>query len=367
MDDIDLIANEPNIITISHRGYIKRTPTGEFRLQGRGGKGLKGMVTREAIDEEDEKDFVETLFSASNHDYLMFFTNTGRVYVERVYQIPEMSRTSKGRSIRNLLNLRPEEKIATTLRVDAVLDGQDDRTWEQEDKFVLFATRDGTVKKTALADFKNYRKDGIIAIRIDEGNELFGVRLTGGDDDICLVTRNGYCVRCNEKTIRTSGRPSRGVAGIRPRGDDYVIGLAVVVPDDKFLIVSEKGLGKRTPFDDYPIKGRGGKGVITMKTTERTGKVAGAIVVGEGDDVMLMTTSGQSVRISAAGISTLGRAAQGVRLMRLAESEKIQDVAQVVAEETAEEVADDAASDSATDAANEITDTPEESDPPTES
>ncbi|MDG2123159.1 MAG: DNA gyrase C-terminal beta-propeller domain-containing protein, partial [Verrucomicrobiales bacterium] len=325
-----------NIITISRRGFLKRTPTAEFRTQGRGGKGLKGMETREAQSEEEESDFVEQLFSATAHDYLMFFTDTGRVYVERVFQIPEMARTSKGRSIKNLLSLRPEEKIATVLRVQAVMDGNDDKTWEQDDAYVLFATRDGTVKKTKLADFKNHRKDGIIAIRIDEGNELIVARLTNGQDEICLVTREGYCVRCSETTIRPMGRPSRGVAGIRPRGDDYVVGAAVVDNESKFLIASEKGVGKRTPFDDYSTKGRGGKGVITLKVTEKTGKVAGAIVIGDDEDVMLMTSSGQSVRIGADSISVLSRAAQGVRLMRLKDGESIQDVTRVAKDEEEE-------------------------------
>ncbi|MEZ5304798.1 MAG: DNA gyrase subunit A [Verrucomicrobiales bacterium] len=329
IEDIDLIANEGNIITISHRGFIKRTPAVEFRTQGRGGRGLKGMETREAQTEDEESDFVEHLFGAAAHDYLMFFTNTGRVYVERVFQIPEMSRTAKGRSIKNLLNLRPEEKIAATLRVEAILEDGADKTWESV-QFVLFATRDGTVKKTALPDFKNFRKDGIIAIKIDEGNELIDVKLTSGSDTICLVTRDGYCVRCSETEIRSMGRPSRGVAGIRPRGDDYVVGLVVVDDEATMFAVSEKGLGKRTPFADYPIKGRGGKGVITMKTTDKTGKLAGALAVREGDEIMLMTSTGQSVRVRAADIREIGRATQGVRVMSLREGESIQDIAKVV-------------------------------------
>ena len=326
VEDIDLIANDASVITISHRGYIKRTAMTEFRTQGRGGKGLKGMETREAEDAEDEADFVEQIYSVTAHDYLLFFTDTGRVYVERAFQIPEMSRTAKGRSIKNFLNLRPEEKIASTLRVEAVRteDGTD-ITWEQE-RFVLFATKDGTVKKTALGDFRNFRKDGIIAIRIDEGNTLLGVKLTNGENDVCLVTRNGYCVRCNESTIRSMGRPSRGVAGIRPREGDYVVGIAIVDENSKFLVASEKGLGKRTPFEDYPTKGRGGKGVITMKTTEKTGLVAAALAVSDDEDIMLMTSSGQSVRIPASTVSIVGRATQGVRLMSLKEGEIIQDI-----------------------------------------
>ncbi len=339
VEDIDLIANDASVITISHRGYIKRTAITEFRTQGRGGKGLKGMVTREAEDADDEADFVEQLYAVTAHDYLLFFTDTGRVYVERAFQIPEMSRTSKGRSIKNFLNLRPEEKIASTLRVEAVReDDGNDITWDQE-KFVLFVTKDGTVKKTALGDFRNFRKDGIIAIRIDEGNSLLGVKLTNGENDLCLVTRNGYCVRCNESTIRSMGRPSRGVAGIRPREGDYVVGIAIVDENSKFLVASEKGLGKRTPFEDYPTKGRGGKGVITMKTTEKTGLVAAALAVADDEDIMLMTSSGQSVRIPAESVSIVGRATQGVRLMSLKEGETIQDITRVAKEEVVEEEA----------------------------
>lgn len=326
--NVDLIANDSNIITITHRGYIKRTPAVEFRTQARGGKGLKGMETRETAA-EDENDFVEHLFAATAHDYLMFFTDTGRVYVERVYQIPEGSRTSKGRSIKNLLNLRPEEKIASVLRIEA--HGREDKDATFVDTlFVLFATRSGKVKKTKLSDFRNYRKDGIIAIRIEEGNELTHVVLTDGTNDISMVTNRGYAVRCNESTIRPMGRGSAGVTGIRPRPGDYLVGLTVVDDSNHFLVVSERGLGKRTPFSDYPTKGRGGKGVITMRVTEKTGLVTAGLRVGDGDDIMLMTNTGQSVRIRVSDIRITGRNASGVKLMNLKDGETIQDIALVV-------------------------------------
>ncbi len=325
---VDLIVNDSNIITISHRGYIKRTPAIEFRTQARGGKGLKGMETREAVDKDTENDFVEHLFAATAHDYLMFFTDTGRLYVERVYQIPEGSRTAKGRSIKNLLNLKPEEKIASVLRIEA--HGNEDKTATfVEDKFVLFATRSGKVKKTKLSDFRNFRKDGIIAIRIEEENKLTHVVLTNGSDDISMVTNRGYAVRCNESTIRPMGRGSAGVRGIRPRPGDYLVGLTVVDDSTHFLVVSEKGLGKRTPFEDYPTKGRGGKGVITMRVTEKTGAVTAAIRVAETDELMLMTNTGQSVRIRVADIRITGRNASGVKLMNLKTGEVIQDIALV--------------------------------------
>ncbi|MEM7145751.1 MAG: DNA gyrase subunit A [Verrucomicrobiota bacterium] len=341
--NVDLIANEAAIITISHHGYIKRTQTSEYRVQGRGGKGLKGMETREATAEEEESDFVEHLFTATAHDYLMFFTNTGRVYVERVYQIPEGSRTAKGRSIKNFLNLKPEEKIAAVLRVVAQGQENKDATFV-EDQYVLFATRSGKVKKTRLSDFRNYRENGIIAIKIEEGNELIDVVLTSGEDEICLVTNQGYCVRCRETDIRPMGRPSAGVAGIRPRPEDYVVALVVADDAASLLIASENGLGKRTPGAEYPTKGRGGKGVITMKVTEKTGTVVGGLMVEDGDEVMLMTSEGQSVRIRVSDVRPTGRNTQGVRLMNLAEGESIQDIARVVKDDAVgdeEEVGDD--------------------------
>lgn len=330
--NVDLIANESNVITISNRGYIKRTLSSEFRTQARGGKGLKGMETRETVDEE-EADFVEHLFAATSHDYLMFFTNTGRVYIERVYQIPEGSRTSKGRSIKNLLNLKPEENIASVLRIVAVGQEDKDATFV-DDQFVFFATRSGKVKKTKLSDFRNFRKDGIIAIKIEEGNELIDVKLTNGDDDICLVTSGGYAVRTHESNIRFMGRASSGVRGIRPREGDFTVALAIADDDAQLLVASANGLGKRTVFSEYMTKGRGGKGMLTMKCTEKTGPLVKALRVTDEDEIMLMTSAGQSVRIACAGISKIGRATQGVKLMNLKAGEMIQDVARIAPDET---------------------------------
>lgn len=330
----DLIANKANIVTLTHFGSIKRTLASEYRLQGRGGKGLKGMETREAASDDEPGDFVEKLFTANAHDYLMFFTNTGRVYTERVYQIPEAARTGKGRSIKNLLNLRPEEKIKAVLRIEAT--GADDETMWREDRYVLFATKDGTVKKTSLDAFKNIRKDGIIAINIDEGNDLIDVILTDGQSQICLVTHGGMCVRCEETDIRPMGRSAAGVMGIRPAEGDYVVSLTAVDMTKQLLVVSENGLGKRTPFDEYRLTNRGAKGVITMNVTDKTGEVVSALAVADSDELMLMTSSGQSVRIRVADIRETGRNAQGVKLMNLAEGETIQDVATVVAEDEEE-------------------------------
>jgi DNA gyrase subunit A len=328
--NIDLIPNDAAVVTMTHFGSIKRTPTTEYTLQGRGGKGLKGMETRQPADEEDKADFVEHLFSAHLHDFLLFFTNTGRMFVERVHVIPEMARTGKGRNIKNLLDLRPEEKIAAVLTLPAV-GAEDDAMWSA-DQFVLFATKDGTVKKTALEEFRNYRKGGIIALKIEEGNELIDVVVTNGKCEICLVTREGMCVRCEETDIRSMGRAAAGVAGIRPVGDDYVVGLTVVDHTAQLLVVSENGLGKRTKFEEYRLTNRGAKGVTTMNITDKTGKVVSAMAVHDSDQLMLMTTKGQSVRIRVAQIRETGRNAQGVRLMNLntGTGETIQDVAKVM-------------------------------------
>jgi DNA gyrase subunit A len=326
----DLIANDAMIVTLSHRGYVKRTPATEYRLQGRGGKGLKGMETR-ATGKGEADDFIEHLFSVQAHDYLMFFTNTGRVYVERVFELPEGSRTAMGRSIKNVLNLQPEEKIAALLRLERVTDDNgNDITFREDAGFVFFATRTGKVKKTPLNDFRNYRQAGIIAINLEENNELIGVRRTSGSDDIILVTHNGLSLRFDENDARSLGRNSIGVMGIRPREDDYVIGLALVTDDCTLLVASENGLGKRTPFGDYRKQSRGGKGIITMKVTDKTGPVVGAVTVTDADELMLMTSTGQSIRIRVSEIRETGRNAQGVKLLTLKASEKLQDVSLVI-------------------------------------
>ena len=324
----DLIANEGMIVTLSHRGYVKRTPSSEYRVQARGGKGVRGMETR--TKDDDEEDFVQHLFTAQAHDYLMFFTNSGRVYVERVYELPEASRASRGRSIKNVLNLQPDESIAAVLRLVYVTDDEgNDITFSSDAGFILFATRSGKIKKTAVNDFRNYRKDGIIAIKLDEDNELIDVRLTCGSDDVVLVTRSGLSLRFNEEQARSQGRATSGVFGIRPRNEDHVIGLALVSEEQKLLVASENGIGKRTSFDDYRQQSRGGKGVITMKCTEKTGNVVGAAAVADNDELMLMTTGGQSIRIRVSDVRETGRNAQGVKLVTLNNEEKLQDIAPV--------------------------------------
>ncbi len=329
----DLIANDAMIVTLSHRGYIKRTPSTEYRLQGRGGKGLKGMETRSSGKKDEAADFIEHLFSVQAHDYLLFFTNTGRMYVERVYELPEGSRTAMGRSIQNVLNLKPEEKIAALLRLERITDDDgNDITFREEAGFVFFATRSGKVKKTALNDFRNYRKDGIIAINLEENNELIGVRLTTGSDEIVLVTHEGLSLRFHEDDTRPLGRGTAGVMGIRPGEKDFVIGLALVTEGCTLLVASENGIGKRTTFEDYRRQSRGGKGIITMKVTDKTGPVVGAVTVTEVDELMLMTSSGQSIRIRAGEVRETGRNAQGVKLLSLKAGEKLQDVSIVIAD-----------------------------------
>jgi DNA gyrase subunit A len=380
----DLIANEGAIITITHGGFIKRTAASAYRAQRRGGKGVIGMTTREGATEEDADDFVEHLFTASTHDYLMFFTRTGRCYVQRVYEIPEMSRTSKGRSIVNFLELRPDEKIAATIRVEslrlaaaasassgaeaeedsaAAIEGAPEPESEAEPledepaegaeggeesevlteavevlgDNVVFATRKGIVKRTNLGDFSKVRKGGIIAIKIAEGDELIEADLTRGSDQLVLITRNGMSLCFKEQQLRRLSRNSMGVRGIRLRSGDIVVAMAVVDPLATLLVASENGIGKRTPFDEYNVQGRGGYGVITMKTGDRTGQVVNALTVTDADELMLTTNKGKTVRTRVSEIRSTGRNTMGVKLIDLPGNEKLQDIARVISQPDDEE------------------------------
>ncbi len=326
----DLIANEGCIITITHAGFIKRTAVSAYRAQRRGGKGVKGMVTREGATEADDDDFVEHLFTAATHDYLVFFTKSGRCYVERVYEIPEGSRASKGRSIANLLELRQDEKIAATIRIQ----GQktEEETWTDK-LFICFATRTGIVKKTNLSEFKNIRKGGIIAINIEEGDILIDGKLTNGTNEMVLITKDGMSIRFNEEEMRDQGRNSIGVWGIRPDKGDVVVAAAIVDNECTLLVAGENGIGKRTPFEDYRVQSRGGKGIITMKTGDKTGDVVGALTVREADELMLITNKGQMVRTRVKEIRETGRNTMGVKLIDLKGAEKLIGVAPVVANE----------------------------------
>ena len=336
----DLIANEGVIITLTHNGLLKRTNVSSYRAQRRGGKGVIGMTTKEGATDEDN-DFIEHLFTASTHDYLMFFTNTGRVYVERVHEIPDMGRAAKGRSIANLLELKAGETIAALIRVLSKTNAnKEDVTWEQPG-FVLFSTKQGTVKKTALADFANVRKGGIIAIGIDPGDTLIDVKLTTGQNEAVLITRDGMSIRFNEEDARPMGRPAGGVRGIKLEKHDEVVALAIVVPDAKLLVAGENGIGKRTDFEEYRAQSRGGKGIITMKTTEKTGAVVGALTVRDADEIMLITVKGQMVRISVNGIREAGRNTQGVKLIELESGDKLQAIASVIGEDKEDSAVED--------------------------
>ena len=335
----DLIANEGTIISITHGGFIKRTAVSAFRAQRRGGKGVIGMTTREGATQEDEGDFIEHLFTATTHDYLMFFTASGRCYVEKVYEIPEMGRASKGRSIANLLELRAGEKIAATIRIQSKSSGTGpnavDETWDEK-LHIVFVTRSGIVKKSNLSDYSNVRKGGIIAIQIEEDDCLIDAVLTNGDNEIVLITAEGMSLRFHEEQLRDQGRNTVGVWGIRPEKGDHIVGIALVNNDAMLLVAGENGIGKRTAFDNYRTQKRGGKGIITMKTGDKTGRVVGALTVTEKDELMLITTKGQMVRTRVSEIRAVGRNTMGVKLMDLRGSEKLQAIAPVVSQETEE-------------------------------
>ncbi len=338
----DLIANEGVIVTLTHNGLIKRTNVSSYRAQKRGGKGVIGMSTREA-DKAEDSDFIEHLFTCSTHDYLMFFTNLGRVYVERVHEIPDMGRAAKGRSIANLLELRAEEKIQTLVRVTSKYGAnKEDLTWKQANE-LFFVTRLGTVKRTELSDFQNVRKGGIIAINLEKGDDLIEVRLTNGNNEIVLITQQGMSIRFQEDQVRSMGRNAGGVKGIELDKGDAVVALALVDPESTLLVAGGNGIGKRTDFEEYRQQSRGGKGIITMKTGDKTGNVVGALTVRDSDELMLITSGGQMVRIPVKGIREAGRNTMGVKLINLADKDKLQAIAPVISESQEDDAAADAA------------------------
>jgi DNA gyrase subunit A len=331
----DLIANEGVIITITHGGLIKRTNVSSYRAQKRGGKGVIGMATRDG-DTKEDSDFIEHLFTASTHDYLMFFTTTGRAYVERVHEVPDMGRASKGRSIANLLELRTDEKIAALIRINARKGPNgEDQTWT-DSEFLVMATHNGTVKKTPLSEFANMRKGGIIAINIDQGDLLIDVKQTLGNDDVVLITSEGMSIRFHEEDVRPMGRATYGVRGISLESKDKVVALSVVDLKATLLVAGENAIGKRTAFDEYRKQSRGGKGIITMKTNDKTGQVIGALTVTDVDEIMLITSKGQMVRTAVRDIREAGRNTQGVKLVNLDQGDSLQAVAQVVSEDQEE-------------------------------
>jgi DNA gyrase subunit A len=309
----DLIAEEDMVVTISHDGYIKRNPISLYRAQRRGGKGLTGVRPK-------EEDFVELLFVASSHDYFLFFTNKGRVHWKKVHEIPEAGRMSRGKAIVNLLELQRGERVATTLAV---------RTFETG-KYVVMATRDGLVKKTELSAYSNPRAGGIVAIKINEEDELIGARVSTGGQDIFLSTRLGKSIRFHESKIREMGRVAAGNIGIRMEGGDRVVGMEVLDEGATILTVTENGFGKRTRTEEYRVQGRGGKGILAIKTTQRNGPVVYAYQVTDQDQLMIITGHGKIIRFRVADISIIGRNTQGVKLIELAEGEKVVAVAKVM-------------------------------------
>ncbi len=296
----DLIADETSIITVSHTGYIKRAPLDYYRQQKRGGKGMLGMETK-------EEDYVEHLFSASTHDYILFFSRDGMVYWLKVYEIPEAGRQSKGKAIVNLLEISPESGISSMLRV---------KEFKSENNIIM-VTKKGIIKKTTLDAYSRPRKGGIRAINIDEGDELITVKECSGTDDIILATRLGQSIRFAEDDIRETGRVTRGVKGITLNENDDVVGMEIVDDNATILVVTENGYGKRTRFDQYRTQSRGGKGVITIKTNERNGNVVGIMRVEDHDEIMMISTTGKTIRTKVEGISVIGRNTQGVRMIQL--------------------------------------------------
>lgn len=347
--DEDLIPREEVIVTITHTGYIKRLPLNTYRSQRRGGKGVMGMDTK-------DNDFVEHLFVTNSHHYLMFFTNKGKVYRIKAYEIPELSRTARGTPIINLIQIEQGEMINAVIPVEQF----------EADKFLFFATRHGIVKKTPLEDYSNIRKVGLIAITLREEDELIGVKLTDGNQEIIMGTSQGMSIRFPEKDVRSMGRGASGVKGIAIDDDDKVIDMDVVQPDQDVLIVTSKGYGKRTPMPEYRIQSRGGKGIKTINVTEKNGPVVGLKVVQNDEDLMIITESGTLIRMSMSGISTMGRYTQGVKLINIREEDSVATVARADKSEEEEQDAEQSAldGDAAVEGNESDTDGSEIADPP---
>jgi DNA gyrase subunit A len=316
-----LIKEETNVVTMTHLGYIKRIAVDSYKSQRRGGKGLTAMNTR-------EEDFVEHLFITSTHNYIMFFTNTGRVFRLKAYELPEASRIAKGTAIVNLLQLAQGEKIAAVIPVESF----------DCEKYVLMSTRNGLIKKTTICEYSNIRKTGIQGITLKEDDELIDVRLTDGNTDVVIVTRNGLSIRFSEEEVRAVGRTSMGVKGINLSKDDKVVGMEPVTEDKGYILaITENGFGKRTELDEYRQQARAGKGVLTYKTTNKTGHIIGIKIVNDTDDIMIITDTGIIIRLKVNNISVLGRNTQGVTLMRTSEGGKVVSIAKLPASESEED------------------------------
>jgi len=318
MEILDLIAEEDVVIAITHSGYIKRQPITTYRSQKRGGRGISAITTK-------DEDFVEHLFITTTHHHLLFFTNRGRVYRLRVYEIPEASRQSRGTAIVNLLAINGDDKITAVIPVKEFTDNQ----------YLITATRFGIVKKTGLNEYNTSRKDGIIALTLDDDDELIGVNMTSGEDEVMLATMNGLVIRFKETDVRPMGRTARGVRGITLSDGDQVVGMETF-HNGTLLTVTEKGYSKRTPLTEFRTQMRGGKGMIGMKIVPRNGRLIGVMVVNDEDEIMMITKDGIMIRVSVAEISTMGRATQGVKTMRLVDDDKVVAIARVIANDEEE-------------------------------
>lgn len=304
IEDEDLIEEENVVVTLTHNGYIKRLPTSDFKAQNRGGRGVQGMGVH-------DDDFIEHLLTTSTHDELLFFTNVGKVYRMKAYEIPEYGRTAKGIPVINLLDISADEKIQTVINIPA------DKVQTDKEMYLFFITRQGTVKRTSVNEFGNIRKNGLKAITLREGDELINVLATDDSKNIIIGTHQGYAVSFDEKDIRSMGRSAAGVRGIRLRDNDYVIGSAILEPESKVFVISENGYGKQTAASEYPIKGRGGKGIKTTNVTEKNGPLAGLTTVNGDEDIMVITDKGVMIRFKISDVSETGRATLGVRLINL--------------------------------------------------
>ena len=315
IEDEDLIEKQDVLLTLTHSGYIKRMLINEFKTQNRGGKGIKGMGVKDG-------DFIEKLIYSSTHDMLLFFTNKGKVYSKKAYEIPEFGRTAKGLPIVNLLQLEKGEKIQTIINVAE----------DANDQYLFFITKMGTVKRTSVSEFANIRNSGLIALTLRDGDELSNVLTTDGKQDVLIGTHLGYAVRFNESAVRSMGRTAAGVRGINLRENDYVVGSGVVKDSDEVLVISEKGYGKRTSASEYPTKGRGGKGIKTANVTEKNGPLSGVTVIDGTQDIMVITDDGIMIRFKVDNVSQTGRSTIGVRLIKVGDNSKVASLAVVPAE-----------------------------------
>ena len=323
IEDEDLIEEENVVVTLTHNGYIKRLPTSDFKAQNRGGRGVQGMGVH-------DDDFIEHLLTTSTHDELLFFTNVGKVYRMKAYEIPEYGRTAKGIPVINLLDISADEKIQTVVNIPA------DKVQTDKEMYLFFITRQGTVKRTSVSEFGNIRKNGLKAITLRDGDELINVLATDDSKNIIIGTHQGYAVSFDEKDIRSMGRSAAGVRGIRLRDNDYVIASAILEPESKVFVISENGYGKQTAASEYPIKGRGGKGIKTTNITEKNGPLAGLTTVNGDEDIMVITDKGVMIRFKISDVSETGRATLGVRLINLGADSIVSTMTKVEPEDESE-------------------------------